>query len=405
MKSKEKKPIQVALYGMDERTYKTMVMFLQGPPCKGIAVVVDEQNAEIDIIDADYIKARDVLDERQSKTPERPIILLSLQELSLEGTIYVKKPVQSPDLIAALKQGNEILHEGKQKKGADSAKEDAEPEVEPEPELEDKTESTVEEDQADKKDIAKEQQKPRKHRTARDLTEIGFSSYMGHVDGVDFTDPEQVLLASYNPKSHFLGYVKTAIKVAKEKSRILQLNSGWKALVIFPHSNEIWLDADDKQLRIYAGLAINKNTKNSMSLSPIDQNAFNFSEKMENFDDIDAFIWKLAIWTSKGQYPVSIDINRPVYLKQWPNFTRLVVTPHAMRIAALLIEGPRTAMNIADALNIKPQYVFVFISAAKTLGIVGQAKRKADEIIAPVEIKASKSKGILSRILDRLRGE
>jgi len=404
MKTKEKKPIQVALYGMDERTYKTMVMFLQGP-CKGIAVVVDEQNAEIDLIDADYIKARDVLDERQSKTPERPIILLSLQVLSLQGTIYVKKPVQSPDLIAALKQGNEILHGGKAIKGVGSEKDDAEPKLEPEFELEDKTESTVEESQGHKKELDKERQKPRKHRTARDLTEVGFSSYMGHVDGVDFSDPEQVLLATYNPKSYFLGYVKTAIKVAKEKSRILQLNSGWKSLVIFPHSNEIWLDADDKQLRIYAGLEIKKSAKNSMSLSPIDQDAFNFGEKMENFDDIDAFIWKLAIWTSKGQYPVSIDINRPVYLKQWPNFTRLVVTPHAMRIAALLIDGPRTAMNLADALNIKPQYVFVFISAAKTLGLLGQAKRNADILTEPPEVKPSKSKGILSRILGRLRGE
>jgi hypothetical protein len=404
MKSKDKKPIQVALYGMDERTYKTMVMFLHGP-CKEIAVVVDETEAEIDLIDADYIKARDVLDERQSKTPERPIILLSLQELSLPGTIYVKKPVQSPDLIAALKQGNEILHGGKPKKGNDLEKEDAESEIEPESAPEDKTGSIVEKAPADKKLVDKEQQKPRKHRTARDLTEVGFSAYMGHVNGVDFTDPEQVLLASYNPKSHFLGYVKTAIKVAKEKSRILQLNSGWKSLVIFPHSNEIWLDADDKQLRIYAGLAIKKSAKNSMSLSPIEQNAFNFSEKMENFDDIDAFIWKLAIWTSKGQYPVSIDINRPVYLKQWPNFTRLIVTPHAMRIAALLIDGPRSAMNVADALNIKPQYVFVFISAAKTLGLLGQAKRNADILTVPPEVKPSKSKGILSRILGRLRGE
>jgi hypothetical protein len=76
-----------------------------------------------------------------------------------------------------------------------------------------------------------------------------------------------------------------------------------------------------------------------------------------------------------------------------------------MRIAALLIDGPRTAMNLADALNIKPQYVFVFISAAKTLGLLGQAKRNADILTAPPEIKPSKSKGILSRILGRLRGE
>jgi hypothetical protein len=76
-----------------------------------------------------------------------------------------------------------------------------------------------------------------------------------------------------------------------------------------------------------------------------------------------------------------------------------------MRIAALLIMGPRTAMSIAKDLNIKPQYVFVFISAANVLGLVSQATRQADEIITPSKMKGSKSKGLLSRILGRLRSK
>ncbi|MCK5666272.1 MAG: hypothetical protein KAI17_22430, partial [Thiotrichaceae bacterium] len=107
--------MKVALYGMDSRTYKTMVMYLQGP-CKGIAIVVDESEAAVDIIDADCINARDVLEERQSKTPCRPIILLSLQPLSIDGAVYVKKPVQTADLIAALEQ----ISSGKLKKKSDN---------------------------------------------------------------------------------------------------------------------------------------------------------------------------------------------------------------------------------------------------------------------------------------------
>jgi hypothetical protein len=45
----------------------------------------------------------------------------------------------------------------------------------------------------------------------------------------------------------------------------------------------------------------------------------------------------------------------------------------------------------------------VFISAAHAIGLVGQAKRNADVITAPSEIKKTKSKGLLSRILGRLR--
>jgi len=392
MKSKNNKPINVALYGMDGRSHKTMVMFLQGP-CKGIGVVVNELDAEVDIIDADSLKAKELMDDRKSKTPERPIILLSLEELLIEGTIYVKKPIQTDELIEALKKAKTMLNEEKPKKAQVSPEQESIPEPEPKKEKKQAGTKTID---------SEEGKKTSKHRTAMDLSEKGFSAYIGHIDGVDFSNREQVLLASYMPKSFFLGFVQSAIRVAREKGRILQLNSSWKNLIVFPHSSEIWLDADDKQLRAFAGIVI-KSGK-GMSLSSVGQNSSGYvNEKMENFYDIDAFIWKLAIWTSKGRYPEAIDINKPVFLKHWPNFTRIVVTPHALQIAALLIDGPRTLINIADSLKIKPQYVFVFISAAHAIGLVGQAERNADVITAPSEVKKTKSKGLLSRILGRLR--
>ena len=418
MKGKSNKPLNVALYGMDGRSHKTMVMFLQGP-CKGKAVVVDELDADVDILDADSVNAKEVLEDRQVKTPDRPIILLSLEEVCIEGTIYVKKPVQIVELVEALNQAKAIYNGEKPKNAKVLPKQASinilpkqaaisEPEPEPEIELELKNEKTapvVEKKQAATKKINSEKSnKSSRHRTAMNLTEKGFFSYIGHVEGVDFSKREQVLLASYRPRDFFLGYVQSAIRVARDKGRILQLNSSWKPLMIFPYSHEIWLDADDKQLRAFAGLAIMDKSGKGMSLSLVEQNTSGFiNEKMENFYDADAFIWRLAVWTSKGRYPESININRPVYLIHWPNFTRLVVTPHALQIAALLINGPRTLINIADSLKIKPQYVFVFISAAYALGLVGQARRMADELIAPPEVKEPESKGLLSKILGKLR--
>lgn len=404
MKNKNKIPLNVALYGMDGRSHKTMIMYLQGP-CKGKAVVVDEFDAEIDIIDADFAKAKSILETRKAKTPNRPIIILSLQDVSIEGTIYVKKPIQTADLLEALNEAKAIIQGKKPKKPAAFRQKVSAPESKPQKE---KIAPAAEEEQeqAVKKYIdTEEREKTSKHRTAKDLTEASFSAYIGHIEGIDFSDKNQVLLASYNSKHFFMGYVQSALKIARDKERILQLNSSWKPVIIFPHSHEIWLDADDKQLRAFAGLAIKSQGGKSMSLSPVEKSNIKYSEKMENFYDMDAFIWKLAIWTSKGRFPVSLDINRPVYLKRWPNFTRLVVTPHALQIAALLINGPRTLINISDSLRIKPQYVFVFISAAHALGLVGQAERKADEIIAPPEIKKTKPKGrdLLSKILGRLR--
>lgn len=402
MKDKKKTPSRVALYGMDGRTYKTMVMYLQGP-CKGIAVVVDELDAEIDLIDADFLKAKEVLDERKAKAPDRPIILLSLQELNLEGTLFVKKPVQAADLVAAINEAKNILQGGSTKISQES---DSLDELEPEPEsASEAAEPVVEKKQAGKKHIdTEESKKTSKHRTAADLTEVSYSTYIGHVEGINYSDREQVRKASFNAKQFFLGYVQSAILVSRQKGRISQLDSSWKPLIIFPHSHEIWVDADDKQLRAFAGLTIRNNNDRVMALKPVDQNASKCGEKMENFYDMDAFLWKLAIWTSKGRFPDNLDIDRPVYLKQWPNFTRLIITPHALRISALLVEQPRTMLNISTVLNIQPQFVFVFISAANALGLVSQAKRQADEIVVPEKIKESKAKGLLSKILGRLRG-
>ncbi|MCK4842502.1 MAG: hypothetical protein KAT04_11590 [Methylococcales bacterium] len=404
MKSKNKSPIKVALYGMDGRTYKTMVMFLQRS-CKGIAFVVDEFDAEIDIIDADFVDIHKVINERRSKTPNRPIIILSLHKQSITGVVYVKKPAEAVALLAALKEASSPQFLKQIKNITHSAVSDngvkAKP-VETKPvEVKQVTKPIVTE--APKNIDTEEQKKVAKHKTAMRLNEGSFSTYIGHVEGIDFSVREQALKASFNPKDYFMGYVLSAMAVAKNKSRILQLNSSWKPLVIFPHSHEIWLDADDKQLRAFAGLKIHSQSESGMKLIPVDQNTLGVKTKMENFYDKDVFLWKLAIWTSKGRYPNYIDINRPVFLKQWPNFTRLLITPHSLRISALLIEGPRTLINIADSLKIKPQYVFIFISAAAALDLVGQAERESDEIVAPPSIKKVKSSGLLGRVLGKLR--
>jgi len=401
MKKNNTKPLLLALYGMDERTHKMMAMYLKGP-YKGKAIIVDEFEAEVDLIDADHIKAKDLLDERKMKTPERPIILLSLEQLHIEGTLYVKKPIQTEDLVQALKLAQNQLSSKPAKQAKAFPEQTATTPAEQEKGVE---VVTTEKKQAAIKNIDKDEiKKTSKHRTAKDLTEGGFSSYLGHIEGVSFSDLEQVLNASFNPKEFFLGFVQSAVRVSREKGRILQLNSGWKPLIFFPHTQEIWLDANEKQLRAFAGLEIKNSASKAMKLVAADKVVSNCNDNMEGFYETDHFLWMLAVWTSKGRYPETININEPVYLKQWPNFTRLLVTPHAMRIAALLIQGPRTAISIANALKIKPQYVFVFISAANAVGLVSQAKRQADELIKPShEVKPSKSKGLLGRILGRLR--
>lgn len=403
MKDKLKSPLKIALHGIDGRSYKMMVMYLQGP-CKGAAVVVEDLNAEVDMIDADSIQAKKLLEQKLAESA-RPIIALSLQELTFENILYVKKPVKTDDLLFALSEAGRILSAKKKPGNQVNSYTDNTANRQSQESIAQTESSLAPEKNQVKKRVTytNEQKKTSKHQTAMQLDEGKFNAYIGSVPGLDVNDPKQFSDAVYNPKDYFQGYVQSALMVAGTKKQVMHLNSGWKSLIIFPHNHEIWLDADDKQLRAFAGVAMNKISGPGMTLTPAEPNAAPTMEDLEKFHDKDAFVWKLAVWTSKGRYPSALDIHRPVFLRHWPNFTRLVITPHALRISALLMASPRTLPEIAEILNIKPQYVFVFISAAYALGLIGQAKREADEIIQPAVIKKSEQQGLLSRIIGKLR--
>jgi hypothetical protein len=193
--------------------------------------------------------------------------------------------------------------------------------------------------------------------------------------------------------------------VTRAENRALQLQSMWKPLFIFPDRQQIWLDADEKQLRVLAGMEQSKMLSSNISLIPFDSDTVRSVKSDDKFQDMDAFLWKLTIWTSKGRFPVGLDVKRPVFLKYWPNFTRLMITPEALRIAALLAQGPRAPLDIINVLKVRAEYVFAFVSACHSLGILGQTTRRADELVAPEPPKASKKQGLLSKILSKLRGD
>jgi hypothetical protein len=416
---KSKSPLKLALHGMEERTCKTMVMYLQGP-CRGAAVVTDDSDASIDVFDADTLGAAKLMAEHRVRKPHRPVIALSLHDGTLEYVSYIKKPVKTDDMLQALNKVSSLIG----KMGSEqivstqpvAKSTTVQPVVTKSVPVQPTTVTTppvepqIEKPEIVEKPVLKsfvindEQKKTAKHQAAMQLNEKSFNAFIGNVAGVDVNDPKQFAIAKYNPKDYFQNYVESAFKMSREQGEIMQLNSGWSPLIIFPQNEEIWLDADDKQLRAFSGLVISNTLDGKMSTTQLTFESSSLSRSLEKFHTMDAFLWKVACWASKGRYPTSIDINHPVYLKHWPNFTRLLITPHALRISALLIRGPRTLGNVAEVLNIKPQYVFVFISAACALGLTGQARRESDALVTQTEeIKSNKNKGFLSRIMSKLR--
>jgi len=105
--------------------------------------------------------------------------------------------------------------------------------------------------------------------------------------------------------------------------------------------------------------------------------------------ELEAFLWKLALYTFGGYLPKGIDVNKPVYLKYWPNLTRLEPTPDAMRIASLLCRQPVALAFIVRILNIPQRHVFNFYAAANAAGYAGPAVREVDNMLQPFYPDAS----------------
>ena len=105
---KSKSPLKVALHGMEDRTAKTMVMYLQGP-CRGDAVVVSDSEADVDVFDADVAGVGALMDAHRAKKPHRPVIALSLRDGELAHVFYVKKPVKTHDMLGALNKAVAFL--------------------------------------------------------------------------------------------------------------------------------------------------------------------------------------------------------------------------------------------------------------------------------------------------------
>lgn len=392
-------PLPLSTLALDDRTEQMLRMFLQGP-CNNLGVLVSEGSAQATIIDMDAFQAQSILKEYLEKKLNRPIIALSLIQQEFPNAIFVRKPVQKQSLIEALTLAKRRIN-GTEAYVSPDPIFVSEPKPQPEQPI-----------SRPKGIIPSRPDASSKHKTAVDLAEKGFSQFIGSLVDFDANNKEKLSKAYYDPRKHLQGYVQEAIKTSIQKNRIIRLNSGWRPITIFPQSREVWVDANDTQLRLICAVPLdsmssidvnNDNTQNRPFIEVVRSDEIDDSGNAEKFQSIEIFLWKVALWSSRGRVPIGIDLNQPLYLLRWPNLTRLLMIPQFIRIAALMMITPHSLLDLSDILKVKHQYVFAFFSAVAALGLAGKANRQADTLIAPQKPVPNKHSSFLGRIMSRLR--
>jgi hypothetical protein len=225
---------------------------------------------------------------------------------------------------------------------------------------------------------------------------------IGTAPDIDPHNPTQLQNAQYNPDEFLQSHLQRACQTADSLNDCLQIYTARGSIYVMPGNQAVLLNISDKHLRTLSVIPIDGS---SISSRVIDSGSLN---KLESENDIsrvkrEPLIWKSALWASRGRVPVGTDLHTPVFMSHWPNLTRLLLFPHAIRIAALWINQPYSLIETANILSIPQRNVFGFYSAAKALGLASTSQRSVDTLVEAPSIHANRRRNLLGRILNRLR--
>ncbi len=112
MKSERAFPLKVSLHGMSERMQKMMENYLV-LVCSDVARLAHAEEALAEIVDVDSPQGNNLLKERLANRPSKPIIVLSINEVTSTDVIYVKKPIVVPVFVHALMTVNDMIQSKK----------------------------------------------------------------------------------------------------------------------------------------------------------------------------------------------------------------------------------------------------------------------------------------------------
>ena len=175
-----------------------------------------------------------------------------------------------------------------------------------------------------------------------------------------------------------------AVERARESGRAVAVRVADDGeLLVLPRDSLVAVSVNADQLLTWARESNLSGKMKVQGLSAAEQaRAMAKLEQFKEMIPLEVLLWKLAVWTSRGRLPTGTDPDARFYLRCWPNFTRLMVIPHAVRIAAFWVREPMPPVFVADALGVAPADVFTFYYAAKIIGLAGVANRDDDYLLA-----------------------
>ena len=239
---------------------------------------------------------------------------------------------------------------------------------------------------------------------AGQIDDSAVALFVGSAPDIDPDDPEAVAGAKYCGKLYLQGYLLQACRDAEASRVPMTLTGLWRTMIIDPVTRTVSYELSLSQLRSLCIVPVKEGEVFIDKLTAGRERPDVIDPDKWQQEPLDAFLWRIALWTSRGRVPETCDLRAQVFLKHWPDMTRLQASPHALRIAALWVKRPYGLLQTAELLGIPQRFVFAFYSAAWAIDLAGQGRRQSDQLVEADPPPPSPRKGLLGRILSRLRG-
>ena len=205
----------------------------------------------------------------------------------------------------------------------------------------------------------------------------------------------------YDPEKYLVGVLREAFMVATKWEVPTQFDCGAGFLVIDAERNELHSSLDEDELQALASTALSKRSK-VQTLSNLDY--VRFKQALQDSGKarctrLDDAIWRAAMWGSAGRLPAGTNPSRTIFLRHWPNLTRITPVPQGPRLAALWALRGGTVLDSCKQFNLPQRHVIGFYNGVWALNLLtedGSFARRTQR-------KGARNRGLLTRLLGWLR--
>ena len=375
---------------------------------------VDSQvEANVLIIDYDFPPARQRY-ESEYQEWQKPAIILSISEVSLDNVIWLPKPLTSRSLLDAaasvrgllkVEAADETVDKlNRQKTTINTPSLVADKPTSLQRPVIKKAEAPVSVPLVNTADIAVESKTAKSDSQTVQQQTQRWIELCG--DLPDF-DVSSNLVSMQAEESFFISSVKDAVRLARQCQQGVLLNFPQAKIFVLPEIHRIFctisIDAPDFIALIQACNSGDGGKMHILSTPEIHDLNELIATQSHSLYDLESFVWTSTLLSAHGLLPRDLDPNKVVGLKHWPSMTRVALFPHIMPIAAQWTDQAMSAFDVAKTLNIPQRYVFSFYNAANTLGLIEMDPEKLIKKQSTTRT-AEAPRGLFSRLLKRLIG-